>query len=110
MNKFIPENSATVEYNKAFYLRTKFIVAVAVLSAVVPFIGLIVAVLVGLKGKNFSLYRERLENLAPRALAAANDTAQKIVDEAQKKLRAAEDKKKIYVSTINYTLNHEVKK
>ena len=91
MNKFIPENSATVEYSESFYLRTKFIVAIAVLSAVVPFIGVIVALLVGLKGKNFSSYREQLESVAPRALTSANDTAQKILDEAQKKLRAAEN-------------------
>lgn len=90
-NKFIPENSAIVEYSEAFYLQTKFIVAVAVLSAVVPFIGVIVALLVGLKGKNFSSYREQMESVAPRALASANDTAQKIVDEAQKKLRATEN-------------------
>ena len=95
MNKFIPENSATVEYNEAFYLRTKFIVAIAVLSAVVPFIGIIVALLIGLKGKNFSSYREQLKSVAPRALASANDTAQKIVDEAQKSCELLKPRKRL---------------
>lgn len=93
--KFVPEGNSLVEYREPFYLKTKIIVCVALLSAVVPFVGIIVAVLVGLKSKNFSTHREQLERLAPRALAEANTTAQQIIAdsnaEAEKILSVANE-------------------
>ncbi len=71
-----------IKYNEPFYLRAIVLISLAMLAAIVPFVGLLVGLLIWKKSKNFSSYCERMTTFVDEfeSLHAAKG---KIITEAE---------------------------
>ena len=86
--KFIPENTSNIEFHEPDYLRSKVLICLSIVAAVVPVVGLIVAVLISRKSKNFHAQWLNLSMAATNELKVAETVAKKKISDAQ----AAADK------------------
>ena len=86
--KFIPENTSNVEFHEPDYLRSKVLICLAIVAAVVPVIGLIIAILISRKSKNFHAQWLNLSTSVAEELKLAETVAKKKIADAQ----AAADK------------------
>ena len=81
--KFIPENTSNVEFHEPDYLRSKVLICLAIVAAVVPVVGLIVAILISRKSKNFHAQWLNLSTSVAEELKLAETVAKKKISDAQ---------------------------
>ena len=81
--KFIPENTSNIEFHEPDYLRSKVLICLSIVAAVVPVIGLIIAILISRKSKNFHAQWLNLSTSVAEELKLAETVAKKKISDAQ---------------------------
>ena len=104
--KFMPADSESNKFREPFYLESKLLLCLALVSAFVPFVGLIVVAMITVKSQRAGKYLKQVNDDAAAIRAKVDADIKKIFAEAEEKIGtiiSEADKKDRHYRIIIYT-------